>query len=281
MNVKIIRVLNTNAVVSVDSQGMELIMTGPGMGFKKRKGENIDQSLVDKTYHLENKEESKRLQEVVKEISEEYLGIVDRVVKEAKKEKLEIRDSLYVTLTDHINSAVARYREGIALKNMMKIDIRKFYPKEYQVGMHAIEWIKEQTGEDLGDDEAAFIAMHIVSAELNAQNITDVNQITELINTGLQIVRIHFKIDLNEEFISYERFLTHLKFFAARVFDHMEYEDTMQEIYKVMVEQNENAFSGVKKIAEYIKKQYNYKLTIDEQLYLLIHIKRILDEQTK
>ena len=50
-----------------------------------------------------------------------------------------------MTLTDHINSAVARYREGIALKNMMKIDIRKFYPKEYQVGMHAIEWIKEQT----------------------------------------------------------------------------------------------------------------------------------------
>ena len=122
MNVKIIRVLNTNAVVSVDSQGMELIMTGPGIGFKKRKGENIDQSLVDKTYHLENKEESKRLQEVVKEISEEYLGIVDRVVKEAK-EKLEIRDSLYVTLTDHINSAVARYREGIALKNMMKLHL--------------------------------------------------------------------------------------------------------------------------------------------------------------
>ena len=87
MNVKIIRVLNTNAVVSVDSQGMELIMTGPGIGLKKRKGENIDQSLVDKTYHLENKEESKRLQEVVKEISEEYLGIVDRVVR-GKKRKI-------------------------------------------------------------------------------------------------------------------------------------------------------------------------------------------------
>ena len=68
MNVKIIRVLNTNAVVSVDTQGIQFIITSPGMGFKKRKGENIDQSLVDKTYHLENKEESKRLQEVVKEI---------------------------------------------------------------------------------------------------------------------------------------------------------------------------------------------------------------------
>lgn len=279
MNVKIIRVLNTNAVVSVDSEGRELIMTGPGIGFKKRKGENIDESLVDKTYHLKSKEESKRLQEVVKEISEEYLGIADRVVKEARAANLEVRDSLYVTLTDHINSAVDRYREGIALKNMMKIDIRKFYPKEYEIGSHAIGWIQEQAGEDLGDDEAAFIAMHIVSAELNAENVTDINQITELINTILQIVRIHFKIDFDEKSISYERFLTHLKFFAARVFDHVEYQDTMQEIYKVLVEQNEYAYSGVRKIAEYIKKQYDYKLTIDERLYLLIHIKRILDEQ--
>lgn len=279
MNVKIIRVLNTNAVVSVDSTGKELIMTGPGIGFKKRKGENIDESLVDKTYHLESKEESKRLQEVVKEISEEYLGIADRVVKEARAANLEVRDSLYVTLTDHINSAVERYREGIALKNMMKIDIRKFYPKEYEIGSHAIGWIQEQAGENLGEDEAAFIAMHIVSAELNAENVTDINQITELINTILQIVRIHFKIDFDEKSISYERFLTHLKFFAARVFDQEEYQDTMQEIYKVLVEQNEYAYSGVRKIAEYIKKQYDYKLTIDERLYLLIHIKRILDEQ--
>ena len=94
-------------------------------------------------------------------------------------------------------------------------------------------------------------------------------------------MKYFFHIDFDEDSVYFYRFITHLKFFAARVFDHMEYKDTMQEIYKVMVEQNENAFSGVKKIAEYIKKQYNYKLTIDEQLYLLIHIKRILDEQTK
>ncbi len=35
------------------------------------------------------------------------------------------------------------------------------------------------------------------------------------------------------------------------------------------------------KIVEYIEKQYSYKLTIDERLYLLIHIKRILDEQSE
>lgn len=278
---KIVRVLNTNAVVSIDQKGRELIITGAGIGFKKKKGESLDEALADKTYYLESADDNRRLQEVVKEISEEYLEIASRVVKAAREEGLKVRDSLYVTLTDHINSAVDRYRGNIALKNMMKIEIRKFYPKEYEIGLKAVQWIQKQNGENLGEDEAAFIAMHIVSAELGSGSDVDVNKITELINAVLQIVRIHFKIEFDEKSISYERFLTHLKFFAARVFDHTVYQDSMQEIYKVLIEQNEYAYSGVRKIVEYIEKQYSYKLTIDERLYLLIHIKRILDEQSE
>mgnify|MGYP000284931192 FL=1 len=37
MAVKIVRVLNTNAVVSSDQEGRELIITGAGIGFKKRR----------------------------------------------------------------------------------------------------------------------------------------------------------------------------------------------------------------------------------------------------
>ena len=70
MAVKIVRVLNTNAVVSSDQEGRELIITGAGIGFKKKKGENLDEALADKTYYLESVDDSRRLQEVVKEISE-------------------------------------------------------------------------------------------------------------------------------------------------------------------------------------------------------------------
>lgn len=281
VTVKIVRVLNTNAVVSIDQEGRELIITGAGIGFKKKKGENLDEALADKTYYPESVDDSRRLQEVVKEISEEYLEIASRVVKTAREEGLKVRDSLYVTLTDHINSAVDRYRENIALKNMMKLEIRKFYPQEYEIGLKAVKWIQEQNDENLGVDEAAFIAMHIISAELGNGSDVDFNKITELINAVLQIVRIYFKIEFDEKSISYERFLTHLKFFAARVFDNTIYQDSMQEIYKVLIEQNEYVYSGVRKIVEYIEKQYSCKLTVDERLYLLIHIKRILDEQSE
>ena len=57
------------------------------------------------------------------------------------------------------------------------------------------------------------------------------------------------------------------------------YQDSMEEIYRAMVAQNRRAYTGVEKVDQFIRKQYGYKLSIDEELYLLIHIKRILDEQ--
>ena len=276
---KIVRVLNTNAVVSTDRQGKEIIITGAGIGFKKKNGEELDNSLVEKIYCLQSEEDNQRLQQVVREISEKYLETAGKVVVSARNAGLKVRDTLYVTLTDHINSAVERYQNGISLKNMMRHEIRKFYPQEYRIGCQAIEWIEKKTGIDLGEDEAAFIAMHIVSSEFETSEVSDVQKITELINAIIKIVKMHFKIDFDEDSVSYQRFLTHLKFFSARVMDGEVYQDSMEEIYRAMVVQNSRAYTGVEKVAQFIEKQYGYRLSIDEELYLLIHIKRILDEQ--
>lgn len=277
---KIIRVLNTNAVVTLDLSGREVILTGPGIGFSKKKGDCLDEKLVDKTYCLQSGEASRRLQDIVCSVSERYLEIAGKVVDEARnQEGLKVNDILYVTLTDHINSALERYQAGIFLKNMMKIDIRKFYPREYAVARKAVTWIKEDTGIDLGEDEAAFIAMHITASELEGSACSQLQNITDLISSILQIIRLHFKIQFHEYSVSYQRFITHLKFFSARIFDRTPYQDTMQEIYQVLVSQNEHAYSGVKKVADLIKRQYDYTLSMDEQLYLLIHLKRILDEE--
>ena len=126
---KIVRVLNTNAVVVLDKKGQEIIMTGAGVGFKKKRGDELDKSLVEKIYCLKSEEDNYRLQAVVREISEKYLEIAGRVVTASREAGLKVRDALYVTLTDHINSAVERYQQGIALKNIMRSEIRKFYSR--------------------------------------------------------------------------------------------------------------------------------------------------------
>ena len=45
-------------------------------------------------------------------------------------------------------------------------------------------------------DEAGFIAMHIISSELESNEVSDVQKMTELINAIIKIVKIHFRIDL-------------------------------------------------------------------------------------
>ena len=115
---KILRVLNTNSVVTIDEKKREVIITGPGIGFKKKKGECIDDTLIDKIYCLEDHDKNHTLQEIVKAISERYLEIVGKVVQAAKTEyHLKINEVLYITLTDHINSVIERHAEGIHLKN--------------------------------------------------------------------------------------------------------------------------------------------------------------------
>ena len=275
MNVKIIRVLNTNAVVSVDSQGRELIMTGPGMGFKKRKGENIDQSLVDKTYHLENKEESKRLQEVVKEISGEYLGIADRVVKEAKKEKLEIRDSLYVTLTDHINFAIERVSQGIEPQNALLWEIKRFYPQEFQLGIYALELIQDRLDILLPEDEAGFIALHFVNAEYGT-DIRDAVKFPDQMQAIVDIVERDLGILLDESSLHYERFMTHIKFLIQRIYRKELLFSEDRELSLLMQRKYPREYQCSVKVAEYIMQATGSRLSEEEIMYLSVHIRRVL-----
>ena len=94
----------------MDSCSQEIIITGAGIGFKKKKGEELDKSRVEKIYCLKSAEDNYRLQQVVREISEKYLEIAGKVVNASREAGLKVRDTLYVTLTDHINSAVERYQ---------------------------------------------------------------------------------------------------------------------------------------------------------------------------
>lgn len=70
------------------------------------------------------------------------MEISDCVIKEAKVD-LEVDDSLYISLTDHIHTSIERYKEGVYLKNHMLFEIKNFYPKEFELGLLTLELIKE------------------------------------------------------------------------------------------------------------------------------------------
>ncbi|MGN1389605.1 MAG: family 1 glycosylhydrolase [Bulleidia sp.] len=95
-----------------------------------------------------------------------------------------LSDRIYVDLTDHLSFAIERHEKGMALRNPLLWDIRKFYSSEYLVGCEALEMIRRELGISLPEDEAGFIALHLVEASAE-ETSSEAEQNRNLINQDL------------------------------------------------------------------------------------------------
>ena len=131
--------------------------------------------------------------------------------------KLKLNQSIYVTLTDHINFAIERVSQGIEPQNALLWEIKRFYPQEFQLGIYALELIHDRLGILLPEDEAGFIALHFVNAEYGT-DIRDAVKFPDQMQAIVDIVERDLGILLDESSLHYERFMTHIKFLIQRIY---------------------------------------------------------------
>ena len=65
---RIKKVINNNVLCVVDDKGIEMIVTGRGIGFQRHRGERIDPAAVEQIYRMEEKTEQRKLRELVEKI---------------------------------------------------------------------------------------------------------------------------------------------------------------------------------------------------------------------
>lgn len=273
---KIDKIINNNLVRAFDQDNKEVLVMGCGLGFKKKVGEVIDNSKIEKIYSLENKNYSNKLVELLSDIPLEVIQTTNEIVSYARYSLgKKINDNIYILLTDHINFAIERIEQGLEFKNPLLWEIKRFYNHEFLIGKEALQIIKKKLDVELLEDEAASIALHIVNAQLNSTNMDETLDITKMIQSILNIVKYHYNLELDEYSLHYERFITHLKFFAQRIFSGKEIEDEDTYLCEIMKNKYKIAYDCVDKIEKYINKEFNHELTEDEKMYLAVHINRI------
>ncbi|MGV2875805.1 PRD domain-containing protein [Macrococcus capreoli] len=271
---KINKIINNN-VISVIQNNQERVVMGKGIGFQKAEGDIVDESKIDKIFNLSNQEISERFKTLLIEVPIEVVQAVENIIAIAKNEyNKTLNDSIYVALTDHINFAIERQQEGMAIKNGLLWEIKKFYPTEYEIGMRALRLINDVTGTQLTEDEAGFIAIHLLNAENN--NLADYNQVTEMVQNIISLVKYHFRLDFDEDSLTYYRFVTHLKFLAQRIFSRNPLKTGEIELFEIVKAKYKDAYKCVKKIEVFLQKKYHYEMTHDESLYLTIHVQRLI-----
>ncbi|MBS5115618.1 MAG: PRD domain-containing protein [Erysipelotrichaceae bacterium] len=272
------RILNNNVVIIQDQQGIEQVVCGKGIAFKKKIGDEIEEKAINKVFVLKDKKENQHFQQIVSNIPLEYLELADEMIKMIKLESgSKINDTIYISLSDHLYTAVERFLEGITITNSMLWDIKRFYEEEFHLSLKALEMVKERFDVSLPIDEAAFIALHIVNAKMDEANMRQTLEITKIMQEISNIVKYHFSIEFDIDSVYYYRFITHLKFFAQRLLSNKTIsnsdDDDLLEIVKVKYT---SSYACVQRIATFIYNKYQYGLSNEEKLYLTIHIERVI-----
>lgn len=274
MEMIIKKIFNNNAILAKNSDNHEFVVMGCGIAFKKSAGETVDDTLIEKTFILKQNDASEKFKLLLEDVPSEYVSLCYDIIEYAKNIlNTKLNDYIYVTLTDHIYNAIKMHDEGLKNLNPLIWEIKKFYPKEFQVGLKALEFIEEELNKKLPEDEAGNITLHLINAQLNSSynKMEDVAEYTKKIHDILNIVTYTYGITLDENCISYERFVTHLRFFFQRLKRKELIESDDDFLLKKIKTKYKKAYDCMLKIEKYLE----IELTDEEKLYLTIHIQRV------
>ena len=269
------KIINNNVVITVADNGRETVVMGRGIGFQTRAGQRVDEKKIEKRFVLDSKSDTGRFGELVQSIPLEHFEVSMKIIEYAMQVmQRRLSNSIYISLTDHINFALERYKSGLVFENPLLQEVRRFYPSEYLIGEYAVAMVEHDLGVKLPIDEAVSIALHFVNAEYKTA-MSDTMNITTLIRQILNIVDIELNTKLDEFGLHYSRFVTHLKFLAYRVFAGQMMNQQEKELVEMVQRLYTREYAISEKIAAFIAEKYNHEISPEEKAYLTLHIRRI------
>lgn len=268
------KIFNNNAILAKDKDKHEFVVMGCGIAFKRNVGDKVEESLIEKTFILKQKDVSEKFKLLLEDIPTEHVSLCYDIIEYAKNILgAELSDYIYVTLTDHISYALKLFDEGLNRPNALIWEIKKFYPKEFEIGLKALDFIEDETSIRLPEDEACNIALHLINARVNntGGKVENIAKQTKMIQDILNIVKYTYNLTLDEKSLNYERFVMHLRFFFQRLSKNQEVEGEDDFLLNQVKIKYKKAYDCMLKIEKYLEKE----LSDEEKLYLTIHIQRV------
>lgn len=276
---KIAKVLNNNLVFSKNSNGEDIIVAGLGIGFQKVKGNEIDQEKVEKIFQNVAKKESTKLIQMLNEIPIAYFNCTEEILRQNQGFfENKTTNSTILSLTDHIYFLIKRIHNEQYLPNQFGWEIQRYYPKEYKIALHSLEIIEKHFQVKIPEEEASNLVLHFMSIQLEGHSIAERTTELRIIQDITNIVKYELKNGYNENGLSYERFLVHLKFFVRRIFS-KEKQDEQNFLYDYVRDNMENSFKISQSINNYLNSNYEVTVSQSQIAYLTVHLQRLKDEK--
>src|SRR5699024_1265672 len=277
---KIKQIFNNNVVLTTNDVANEFVVMGRGIGFQKAKGDPIDPALIEKKFILSENVSKSIFPDIYHQLSDDEIDVVIEIIDLAEaKLGIEFQSNIYIVLADHIHYALDRTQQLIPLTNPLNYEVKKYYPEEYKVRKMALKIIENRLCISLYKEEDSSIAIYFRTGKKEGYLIGQTIKVKEIVHNILNVIRIYYGENFDEESISYARFLTHIQYFAHRVVFGDQQGGTDSFLYEQIQASYPKAFECVNRIKHYVKATHHFEMREDEQVYLTIHIERIMSEQ--
>lgn len=270
----IVKALNNNIILATADNKKEVVAFGTGIGFNKKKDDLVSENEVTKLFYSD---QYSSIENQLIDIPPKILAVTEKIIslsESALNKKLS--STLLFSLADHLNFSLNN--QQFENDNPIKWEIPYLYYQEYEVGKQALDTIEIELGVRLSNDEASFIALHLVNAQIDSTNMSDTIQVTQLIKEIVKIVQTKFELTLDKTTISYSRFVTHLRYFIVRQ-ERSQPLSKMDSSLKAMIQQQyKTSYECAISIQKALKTLVGWQIAEDEIVYLVIHIQRIITE---
>lgn len=222
----VVKILNNNALVALDNNGLEYVYLAKGIGFQNRINElliEVENQKKYKLFHNENINKVTEQRDILDKVDAVYIEISAYILAQTKEKFNNVDENILLPLAEHIAFSIQRIKRGANIINPFANDIKLLFTEEYQVAELAKDLILEKTNVMINDDEISYITLHINSS-IRAEHIDLSMQIIRIIKNFLSEIEQEFGISINYNTLTYTRFLTHIRYMVARIYhdDHLE-----------------------------------------------------------
>lgn len=270
---RILKKINNNVAVGLDSQGCELIVFGKGVGFPATPYELTDLSKIDRTYYNVDSFYYGLLQEIPREIFLMVSKLTDIIRSEVKE---SMNPNLEFILSDHIYFAVERCKKQMEIGLSYSYELEYQYPELNRLAKWFVNCVSQETGVELGLAEVSSITMHFVNAlEGRHRRSNDEDEATRLkriTETITKIIEEYFGIQVDSSSYYYFRFKNHLKYLVIRKTRGGDLPQDHAEMYDQISAQYPEATRCTFQIDDFLTAEFGQRCSEEELMYLIIHV---------
>lgn len=275
---KILRVFNNNVVLAREASGGEVVLTGRGLGYQTRPGRPVDSSRVVRRFVPADQMDAASFGALVAAIPPEHIALADDALEVARRKlRSELGSAALIAVADHLSFAIKRVRQGIVLDFPLRVEVAHLYPDELAAAQAMLDDVNARIDEQLPDDEAVALAMHLVNAGFASGNLASTYRMTEVLRQVFDIVEQSLGASFDRQGVNAARFVTHLRYFFVRVHEGRQLADNRTAVQDAIAAAYPDARRTALHVAAMLELRLGEPVSDDELTYLTMHVARLAE----